>query len=458
MEDHVVLPLSLQERLLRNIRERWPLKSFGYIVAEDNGNPIDFILFQSNMRNVGTWKNRFHSYGSYFVQHDDAGFVATPEESLQVHKEMCIRGVHEVGIFHSHLRHPANFSQPDYSMHIERFHDLWHLIISMRNPEFPQMRAFKVSDSEVRELRLLPSHPISNRLYTVPEASYDDAISSTHRILELDGNSRPACRNNKLIFRAIDKVLKTKDMDLIDDLLVNGFLQGSGDRFLTYVAPLLCSLSGGSFQRGTEEVETRHFCGESPRRTVELSPFSISRIQITNELLSVFDPKREDVSTADRQKPAGKVTWFDASVFAMWMGCRLPTEAEWEFACGAGNPSEWCCETEELLPKYAWYSENSAGELHAVGMRKANQFGLFDLHGNVWEWCQDVYEQDYYCKSPISNPINRGDPEQSEDRVCRGGSIHALAEMCRTRYRLHEPPEFWAPDLGFRLAWDGGSI
>jgi formylglycine-generating enzyme required for sulfatase activity len=83
------------------------------------------------------------------------------------------------------------------------------------------------------------------------------------------------------------------------------------------------------------------------------------------------------------------------------------------------------------------------------------------MHGSAWEWCLDVYDPEFYARSPTFNPCNRSIPGVGRPRtrtvphhVIRGGSLHALAEMCRTRYRLHEPADFWASDLGFRLARD----
>jgi formylglycine-generating enzyme required for sulfatase activity len=201
---------------------------------------------------------------------------------------------------------------------------------------------------------------------------------------------------------------------------------------------------------GTRSGCNRHFVGESPCHAVALSPFSIATVPVTNKLFSLLEQKRHDVPASDRQKPAVDLTWYDAMVFAMWMGCRLPTEAEWEFACAAGSSGAWACGHENLLPGLAWYSENSAGQIRAVGIREPNAFGLFDFHGNVWEWCHDSYDQDYYSRSATVDPVNIS--STSNDKVCRGGSINALSEMCRTRYRFHEPAAFFAGDLGFRLA------
>jgi formylglycine-generating enzyme required for sulfatase activity/proteasome lid subunit RPN8/RPN11 len=458
--DHVLLPLSLRDRLISTIKKRLPLKTFGYILSEaEGGLPADFVFFESNIRNTPLWQNRFHSYGSYFVQHEDAGFVASPEESYKVQMEIWKRGMVEIGVFHSHLRHPANFSQIDYDMHLQTFHNMWHLIVSMRNPLLPQMRVFQVSQSSVRELQLICMQPASMRVRDPVAAFAEDVISTAREMLTLEANGRPHHKDSSWIYRIIAALLGTKRQEAIQTLLIDGFLRHSKERFEQHVAPLMCFVRGGVFRRGTAAAECRHFCGESPNRTIKLSPFRIGRVAVTNELLSQFDPARLNVSISCRQMPATNMTWFDAAVFAIWMGCRLPSEAQWEFACGGRCESDWCCDNEAMLPRYGWYCENSGGELHSVGTREANTLGLFDMHGNVWEWCEDQYDQDYFSASPPMDPLNLGatatnSSNSDPHRVCKGGSIHSLAEMCRTRYRFHEPPEFWAHDLGFRLAAD----
>src|SRR5262249_46316350 len=147
----------------------------------------DFVLFESNIRTTGVWKERFERYGQYFVEHENAGFVATPEEAWQVQKLIWARGMVEVGGFHSHIRHPANFSGVDYDLHVQRFPSLWHLIVSVRNPDLPQLRVFGVSDASVCELPLV-----------VPPASSDTPPpSSSHAsrgALPVDGVIRRARR------------------------------------------------------------------------------------------------------------------------------------------------------------------------------------------------------------------------------------------------------------------------
>ena len=144
---------AVHDRLVGTIRRRFPRKSFGYLLSEGSPTAVtDFILFEENVRNEPESRRQFESYGRYFVEHHDAGFVASPEEVWRVQKEIWARGLREVGVFHSHRRHPANFSGIDYDLHTERFENLWHLIVSMRNPLVPQLRAFSVSRRGIREL------------------------------------------------------------------------------------------------------------------------------------------------------------------------------------------------------------------------------------------------------------------------------------------------------------------
>jgi formylglycine-generating enzyme required for sulfatase activity/proteasome lid subunit RPN8/RPN11 len=454
-EHPIVFPPAVRERLIETIQSRLPVKSFGVFMSRGDSRVIeDFFLFEGNTRNSADWRNQFESYGQYFLEHDDAGFVSTPQESFKLQKLLNARGMVEIGLFHSHLRHPGNFSRIDYDMHMQCYGQLWHMIISMRNPDLPQLRVFDVSGIGVREQNLIAS-PSDNprprpRLSLVNASTRDHDIAQAREALAVDVTGRPICRHSRAILEAIDTLERHDARDAIQELLIEGLFAGGAERFERHIAPLMRSLPGGSYDMGTPLSDKRHFVGESPCHRVQLSPFRMASVPVTNELYDLFDQQRPDVCSCNASKPAVNVSWYDATLFAMWMGCRLPTEAEWEFACAAGSAMDWACNDERELPVLAWYSDNAAGQMQPVGTRWPNAFGLFDLHGNVWEWCRDSYEQDFYAHSPTIDPVNLASP--SVDKVCRGGSFNGLAEMCRTPYRFHEPAEFVASDLGFRLA------
>ncbi len=136
-------------------------------------------------------------------------------------------------------------------------------------------------------------------------------------------------------------------------------------------------------------------------------------------------------------------------------GYRLPTEAEWEYACRAGTDGDYSFGGDERrLGDFAWFADNSAGKTHPVGTKKPNPWGLYDMYGNVAEWCQDVYDKDYYRTSPDRNP--RG-PAEGKEYVLRGGSWKSAADAVRSSYRLGDNPGFsdacLARDaVGFRCA------
>jgi formylglycine-generating enzyme required for sulfatase activity/serine/threonine protein kinase len=165
--------------------------------------------------------------------------------------------------------------------------------------------------------------------------------------------------------------------------------------------------------------------------------------------------KNPGYAVAD-DSPAAFITWNDAVAFCTWLSrqekatYRLPTEAEWEYACRAGTTTQYPFGDDHAeLAKYGWFNKNAGGRSHAVGTLSPNAFGLFDMQGNVQEWCEDRFEESWYEKSPIDDPTG---PAAGSNRVMRGGPWNHFDSSCRSAARFYGPPTFrTAYNPGFRV-------
>jgi formylglycine-generating enzyme required for sulfatase activity len=153
--------------------------------------------------------------------------------------------------------------------------------------------------------------------------------------------------------------------------------------------------------------------------------------------------------------PVVNVMWDDAKAFCEWLSrkegrhYRLPTEAEWEYACRAGTRTLFSFGDDVSdLGDHAWFDMNSLGKTHAVGQKRPNAWGLFDMHGNASQWCQDWYDHRYYAKSPTDDPTG---PAKGSLRVYRGGSWKYPAEFCRSLVRESDGAGVRRIYLGFRV-------
>jgi len=177
---------------------------------------------------------------------------------------------------------------------------------------------------------------------------------------------------------------------------------------------------------------------ERPRHRVFIDAFYMDEHEVTFDQYDRFcvaTGRRmvDDEEWGRGDRPVINVTWFDADAYSKWAGKRLPTEAEWERACRGGSDSPFFFGSNASeLAEYAWYSQNAEGTTYPVCSKKPNPFGLFDMHGNVWEWCADWYGENYYAGCPPENPHG---PPGGKFRVLRGGSWFSDADGLRAAHR-----------------------
>ena len=201
---------------------------------------------------------------------------------------------------------------------------------------------------------------------------------------------------------------------------------------------------------------------ERPPHLVSITqPFYLGVYPVTQQEYEAVIGTNPSCFDGNTRLPVERVDWNDAVTFGEKLSqspveaqrrtrYRLPTEAEWEYACRADSTTNWCYgDNESLLRDYAWFEENSGERTHPVGEKKPNAWGLYDMHGNVLEWCQDAFSASAYAeRSRITK-----DPIGSNGvlRVYRGGGWNSTAQLCRSAFRGVCHPGFGDNDTGFRL-------
>ena len=221
-------------------------------------------------------------------------------------------------------------------------------------------------------------------------------------------------------------------------------------------------IPAGEFLMGAPDSDSNASNSEQPQHTVRITkPFCLGVTEVTQceyERVMGTNPSR----SKGAQLPVENVSWEDAVEFCRKLSefpaersagrvYRLPTEAEWEYACRAGSKTKWSFgDAESSLGEYAWYGDNSDNKTHPVGMKIPNAWGLYDMHGNVWEWCSDCWKRDY-TTTAVSDPIG---PAAGFFRVLRGGGWGSRAGDCRSADRRRRAPVVRLNRaLGFRVAF-----
>jgi formylglycine-generating enzyme required for sulfatase activity len=245
----------------------------------------------------------------------------------------------------------------------------------------------------------------------------------------------------------------------------------------------LVRIEPGTFQMGStrEQIDLllKQFSGlkrewfdaEQPQHPVRITrPFFLTAHPVTEGQFHRFveasgrKPARKWQSPGLSQgddHPVVSVSYTEALAFLAWLNqqengqgrvYRLPTEAEWEYACRAGGKGVFGRGDDPTeLDRVAWSSKNSGGARHPVGQEEGNPFGLYDMQGNVWEWCDDRFDEAYYWSSPKEDPRNT---KGARYRMIRGGGWNDVPTNCRPAYRRRGEPEARDDDLGFRVAAD----
>lgn len=214
-------------------------------------------------------------------------------------------------------------------------------------------------------------------------------------------------------------------------------------------------VEGGTFMMGATDSDSEAWRIEKPAHRVTLSGYYIGKYPVTQKQWIEIMGSNPSESEGDNL-PVGNVSWNDAQEFICKLNARtgknyrLPTEAEWEFAARGGNSScGYKYSGSDNPDAVAWYDENSDSKTHEVGLKSPNELGIYDMSGNIWEWCQDFF--DGYRRSAKTNPQG---PTSGMSRVMRGGSWDSYATNCRVSFRSLFMPDFQIAVYGFRLALD----
>ena len=217
----------------------------------------------------------------------------------------------------------------------------------------------------------------------------------------------------------------------------------------------MVKVAGGTFQMGaTSEQGKSARKNEKPVHSVTLFDYYIGQTEVTQELWQAVMGSNPSYFTGDNQRPVENVSWNDCQEFIEKLNrlteknFRLPTEAEWEYAARGGNKSKgYKYSGSNDADAVAWYDKNSGGKTHPVAQKQSNELGLYDMSGNVLEWCQDWYGN--YSSNSQTNPTGAS---EGSYRVMRGGGWNYYARLVRVSSRDCGTPDGRGSYGGFRLA------
>ncbi len=284
-------------------------------------------------------------------------------------------------------------------------------------------------------------------------------IDTLTPLLQIEKNSQVIYESIKLLEFFESKHHFIEATKLIHQILDLKNVEKRLDKYLNnsaYNLDFIC-VPSGRFKMGTDK--NNRTPDEKPEHLVTLDSFCISIFPVTNKLYYedfpfIENDSREERSFSDNQ-PVVFVTWYDAYVFAKWLGCELPTEAQWEYACRSGGDDDNYLFDENRIEQYAWYIKNSNNTTKEVGLLKPNSLGIYDMLGNVREWCNDWFSANYYKKCVVKGIVNNPKGENSANiKVLRGGCFDWNSANLVPTYRNYNPPSNSYFANGFRLVYN----
>lgn len=249
----------------------------------------------------------------------------------------------------------------------------------------------------------------------------------------------------KYPYETIDSIVTYNYDDVIEDEV------GENRTFtVNGVSFTMVAVKGGTFTMGATSEQTGAASDESPTHLVTLSDYYIGETEVTQELWQAVMGSNPSNFTGNLQRPVEMVSWNDCQTFITKLNAltgetfSLPTEAEWEYAARGGNKAQgYLYSGSNTIGDVAWYTSNSSSTTHPVKTKQSNELGIYDMSGNVWEWCADWYGS--YSSSAQTDPVG---PSSGSYRVLRGGGWFNNATYCRVAFRYRYAPAFVYHNLG----------
>ncbi len=368
------------------------------------------------MANVPTWEEPIRMYVGLV---DESNLRKVICGLWERNKALTLRTLHEVSIFPTELLNEL-YSKLSHTERINLVHSLKENVFAIPNESHRKRMLLDTVSSVISAEK--DCEIVYNYINLLEEIAYPECINLVYKILDLEHAQE---RREKYL---------------------------NGD----YGFKLLLVQSGEFFQGNDTPIDEREY----PAHKVQLNQFYMSKNLITNKMyydeFPFFDLYRKNNKTysTEPDQPVNNVNWYEAYIFARWIGCDLPTESEWEYCCRSGGIDDELFRNSNNISQYGWYGINSNNQTHSVGLKKANSFGFCDMLGNLREWCLDWHRDDYYKECVHDGIINNPKgPVNGESKVLRGGCFDWAITNLRPTYRNFNRPNVNFFGNGFRVVF-----